>query len=762
MYSVLFSNLLLAQNAPLPCNNILTGQVIDHHDGTGLAFATIYISELKKGEIADSLGQYRFEGLCKGDYTLICTHLGCDSLVQTISIKGNMRQNFFLEHHAEELAAVSVVSSRHPTSVHSQATLSNDDLEKTRGNSIAESLTALAGVRTLHTGASVAKPIVQGLHSNRILTLNQGVRQEDQQWGAEHSLQIDPFSADQLTVLKGAATVAYGADALGGVVIVEPAALPDTAGIHGSWYAIGQTNGWGGTTAARLQGYTQKIGWRGQMSFSRLGDLKAPKYILSNTAMQTIGGSWAMAYTRTPYTLRMIYSLYLSNLGILQAAHIGNLTDLKHALASGEPTYIAPFSYAIHRPNQRTAHHLLKVELNRKFGYTTQFDFWYAAQLNRRREYDIRRSNLADVPSLALQLQTHTIEAKLAHRFNAYWRTIGGVMLLYQINTNDAYTGIRPLLPNYQLYNAGLYVLQRYTRKAWEAELGARYEHKYIHAKKYSSTNNLVENIFRFNNLVFSVGATCKPISAISLAASVGTAYRNPSVLELLSEGLHQGVAAIEEGNLNLVAEQSLKGSLTAHIHLPWGIDAEITTFAQPIKNYIYLVPYPEPRLTIRGAFPVFSYQQTDAWLRGGDLQLSVKRVHWQWVGKAAFVRGTDRDTGSWLIYQPADYVEQTLTYIEPKLHRGWHNLQISASHTWVNKQTRYSPQFDFAPPPPAYMLWGATVEVAKKLAKHRQLLLSFRVDNLANTAYRDYLNRFRYFADEKGIGMAFKIKYDF
>lgn len=111
--------------------------------------------------------------------------------------------------------------------------LSPEELSKTRGRTLGESMKELTGVTTLTTGNSISKPVIHGMHSDRILILNNGIRQEGQQWGSEHAPEIDPFIANKLSVVKGAQSVRYGANAIGGVVLVEPANLPDSSGVNG-------------------------------------------------------------------------------------------------------------------------------------------------------------------------------------------------------------------------------------------------------------------------------------------------------------------------------------------------------------------------------------------------------------------------------------------------------------------------------------------------------------------------------------------------
>ena len=146
-------------------------------------------------------------------------------------------------------------------------TISGADLDKTRGQTLGESLKGVTGVTTLQTGSSIAKPVIHGLHSNRVLIMNNGIRQEGQQWGAEHAPEIDPFIASEITVIKDASAIKYGTDALGGVVVVNPAPLPVKNVLGGSLNTVLQTNGRSGTVSGMVEGgirHHNGWGWRAQ------------------------------------------------------------------------------------------------------------------------------------------------------------------------------------------------------------------------------------------------------------------------------------------------------------------------------------------------------------------------------------------------------------------------------------------------------------------------------------------------------------------
>ncbi|MBK9286214.1 MAG: carboxypeptidase-like regulatory domain-containing protein [Flavobacteriales bacterium] len=194
LFLFLFPWPLLAQ--PLGCELVLSGRVSDEHDRSGLGFAEVRILELARSVQADEQGVYRIEGLCEGSYTLQVAHLGCDPVIVKIQLSRSTEKDLFLEHHESELKDLEVIRKRPDENVGlSRTELDKVALESSAGRTLAEALSSIPGVNMLSSGPTINKPVIHGLYGNRILTLNQGIRQEDQQWGTEHAPNLDPFSS---------------------------------------------------------------------------------------------------------------------------------------------------------------------------------------------------------------------------------------------------------------------------------------------------------------------------------------------------------------------------------------------------------------------------------------------------------------------------------------------------------------------------------------------------------------------------------------
>ncbi len=765
----LLSLVLIASSAsaqPGGCDLVLSGVVIDDHDRTPLSFAEVFLPELMRGAISDEQGRYRIEGLCPGTYVLKVAHLGCEPVVRKIDLQRDMVVDFRLEHHVEELREMEIIRERPDENVgFSTGELLKADLEKRSGAGLAEMIEGIPGVSILRTGPTIAKPIIHGLSGNRILTLNQGIRQEDQQWGTDHAPNLDPFSTDRITVVKGAAAVQYGADAMGGVVITEPVRLPRESGIAGDVRAIGLWNGRGGGLAGMLQGAVPRVkglGWRVQGSSRQLGDSEAPDYVLSNTGLREAAASASVGITRHWGSASVYYSWFGREMGVLRAAHIGNLTDLNNAIASGSPWFTAPFGYAIDPPRQAMQHHLLKTEVAYRLSERDQLVITYAYQNDDRQEYDLRRGGRSNIPSLDLFLDTHTGDAVVKHWIGPKLHGKVGLNGMFQENTNMPGTGIKPLIPDYTKRTAGLFLLEHYPlNDDLELEFGGRLEGTELSIRRFNEADEYTTPEHRFVNSAISFGANWSITDSIRIRTNISSAFRSPHVSELYSQGLHHGSAAIEEGDDRLGSERSLKA--TIDLQGSWfkgKLTADLTLFADRISDFIYLSPSGY-RLTIRGAFPVFTYVATDVFMHGMDASLRYRITGpWSLRSQLSVVRARNTVADEWLFLTPSDRLRNSLVWSAPSAGK-WKELELSVSSSVVFAQTRFPIGLDFIDPPPAYHLLAFSISVERPLGRNA-LRMGLNGDNLLNAAYRDYLDRFRYFADARGMDLSLWLRYSF
>ncbi len=257
------------------------------------------------------------------------------------------------------------------------------------------------------------------------------------------------------------------------------------------------------------------------------------------------------------------------------------------------------------------------------------------------------------------------------------------------------------------------------------------------------------------------MGANWSVKDSVRMRFNVGMAYRPPHVSELYSEGLHHGAAAIERGDAELTSERSLKG--TIDLEALWFGDrlrTDITLYADRIADYIYLRP-DGVELTIRGAFPVFQYVSTDAFLYGADATVQWKLTErFSLRNRTSLVRGRDLTEDEWLFQMPSDRTENALLFELPHIGE-WSSVEVNAASQIVFMQSRVPAGLDFAEPPGTYHLLGLSASGTRTLGKG-ELRIGLQVDNLLNSSYRDYMDRFRYYADARGLDFTIWIRYAF
>ena len=748
------------------CHCFIRGIVRDDHTGQPIVGATLLLVKSNQGIFTDADGRYEFTNLCPGRYEIECRIVGYQPRRDTVNLVEGHEENFLLAEDEIHLKDVEIIAQRTDAPITQPlTTLTGSDLAQTRGQSLGESLQSITGITTLQTGSSIAKPVIHGMHSNRVLIMNNGVRQEGQQWGSEHAPEIDPFVATRLSVVKGAAGVRYGSDAIGGVILVEPEELPIDKPLSGEVNAAGFSNGRQGAGSATLQGGVKGLegfGWRAQGTLKRGGNIRTPSYFLDNTGISERNYSLAAGYRRGGFGAEVYYSHFATKIGIFSGSHIGSVTDLLNVIKSGEPLLKSDFSYEINRPYQQVKHNLLKSEVHYHFPDGNRLKWVSAFQYDNRLEFDLhapRNDSLASLnrPDLSFRLTTLTNDIlwdhkPLARKFTGQI----GVSTLYQYNVMNG----RPLIPNFDQWNVGLFAIERLVHNGWELEAGLRYDYRRLTTYRIVSREKKTD-IFNFHNASGTLGAGRNLNDRWSVRLNLGTAWRAPNVSELFSNGVHHGAAAYEEGDATLIPEKALN-AIGSTRYATEKLTIEVGGYYNYIRDYIYLKPQAEPVLTVRGAFPYFRYTQTDATFKGIDVNVDWKlNSHISWGSKMTYLRVNDVLNDSYLVNIPANRWENQLKSTWQEVG-AWRKMSLSLTNRWVGEQRRVPPASDFAPPPAGYSLWSAQASGTLPMAGKRQLELTLTVDNIFNAAYRDYLNRFRYFADDMGRNVSLRARYIF
>jgi iron complex outermembrane recepter protein len=744
------------------CSYRLTGHVHSTVTHENLAGAVVTLGG--KSIVTDGNGDFRFDSLCAGNYRLVITHTSYDSISRTVVVSKNAHVDLDLKPLQNVLSEVTVTSARQPVQTGDRKQLSGADLEETRGGSLAEALSKLNGVTMLQTGATIAKPIVHGLHSNRVLTINNGVRQEGQQWGNEHAPEIDPFIANRLTVIKGVDELRYGSDAIGGVILVEPRALRDAPGYNAEFNTLYSTNNNQYVVSGIFEQQLARVPftYRVQGTLRKAGNVQTPGYRLNNTGVEEKNISLTAGYRKEHFSTELYYSLFNSQIGIFSGSHIGNLSDLERAIASPrpDPTFTGEKTYRIDRPSQDIQHHLLKSKTNFDWG-NSRFTILLAGQYNNRKEFDVVRNAAARGPQIDLSIFTFTEEITWDHPKKG---NLSGTVGLVAMQQDNSYSG-RYLIPNYNAQSYGAYFIERWAKNRWDAQAGVRFDYKNIDTRRIrAGSQTLSAYNFDFSTLASSANVGYKILPEWKANASFSLSTRAPHVNELLVDGIHHGSGTYEKGNLNLQPEQSFNLSLnSSYASKNKLVQLELTLYNNHIRNFIYQQPRPdEPVLTIRGAFPLIEYTATDARLQGMDFSSTLRPVTpLAYTFRYSILRASNLDTGDWLIWMPSDRLSNELTYSfkdGKRLTETYFSVELQNVLQQKRVPDESNGKRDYKPPPPAYSLLNADFSTTLKLGT-MPLTISVNARNILNTSYREYLNTFRYYTDERGRNISVRLK---
>jgi iron complex outermembrane recepter protein len=745
-----------------PCSISFNGRIIDLDDGKELEGTFIIHSKDDQTQITNEHGSFKFTNLCFGNHQFIIRHVGCRDSIINIELKKNIKMTIKLPHSAIELNAIDVMDKQ-PDMIKTQTVneITAKELEGTRGQSLGESLKLISGVTTLNSGSTISKPMIHGMQGYRVLILNNGIRQEGQQWGNEHAPEIDPFIAQKLSVIKGANAVRYGSDAMAGVILVEPSDLPDTAAVTGEVNLVGMSNGQTGVASGILQGYFDKIkglNWRIQGTYKKGGTIKTPTYYLKNTGVEEMNFSYALGYHRKNWGIEGYYSQFNTKIGVFSGAHVGNLTDLKNAFNAQKPQdSLATFSYDIGRPYQDISHELAKGKFHFHIAPRWIANLQYAYQYNIRKEYDKHpplNNALAmlNKPELDYRITSQSVDLVVEHlNIKSFRGQFGGSYM----NQKNVYLG-RFFVPNFINNTWGIFASERYVKQHIEIEAGVRFDKKNLRSFYYIG-NQLVKPELNFSNTSWNVGAIIKPKTNLNFFVNVGSAWRAPAPNELYSNGIHQGIGSIERGDPNLKTEQVYNVTVTGIYKLKT-TSIELSGYHNQFSNFIYLNPASQPELTIKGAYPVFNYKQANARISGIDAKIQTQLLnHLELTTKAMLLRAWNYSINDYLVYMPSDRYSID-GKIFTKISKTIPDIYIQAGYQFITKQWRAPKNTDFAPPPKGYGLMTAEIGSSFKFGK-QQLNISLAATNLLNTIYRDYLDRFRYFADSQGQNFTLRIK---
>lgn len=754
-----FGGLFLNHNVvnAQPCNNNLTIHITGNN-GIHLENASVYVN----ATLIKTDAEKNFTTVvCDGLITISISNIGYQKLDTSIKISSNKRINIALVPTSESLKEV-LVSSTSTTQNLITTQVKATAKVSLLGLNLAQALQQVSGVTMLSSGPTVSKPMIHGFHSNRIVTLNNGVKQEGQNWGTEHAPEIDPFTADKFTIVKGAASVKYGAEAIGGVVIVEPKPLFGKIGYSTTLNTLYFSNNRMGVISGLSTYVSSNNHWafRLQGTVKKGGNIKTPDYYVANTGLRESNVAATIGYQKNKYQANIYVSNFSTTLGFYTGAHVSSKDDLDAAIKSTSPLFTDGFTYTINRPKQAVNHLLVKLTQKLQI-HNHQLQAIIAHQENVRDEYDSKQ--YLNQPEMSLSLGTTNADLLLKSNWNKKINTEFGLQYTIQQNISRD-NSIRIFIPNYELNTGAAFAIANLVLNSSSFSVGIRYETKNLSA--YKRELGVLTSFNRnFNNFTGTVQANYSITKQIEGKSILASAFRPPAVNELFANGLHQGLASVEIGNPLFNAEKNLSFTQEITYKLDSNLKIDIVAYTNQLNNYIYLQPVQPPSFTITGYYPTFKYIATNAHVYGFDASVQynfTKRV--QANLKTAIARGWNKLSKDWIILMPADRASFEVNYL-PKDGKFFKKNIFGVEVLHVLKQnlvpTGDGVLQDYAAAPAAYTTTNINAQTTINLF-NKPFQIGCTVFNVFDVSYRDYLNRFRYFFNEVGFNTSLRLSYNF
>ena len=694
----------------------LSGQVIDENQKP-VPFVSIQLND----EIhqADELGKFTIQHLVNGTYQITIDEQGFTPIHQQLIINQSQKIQFILVHdHSYSLNQVEVIGHKHDFNTTNTQHVNQTYIKENFGGSLAKSLENMAGVNASGIGSSSSKPIIRGLGFNRLLVTENGIKQEGQQWGADHGLEIDALNVEEVEVIKGPSALEYGNEAIAGVIRIKNNQVPQKNSTNTNVGLLYQSVNDNYSTSVNHQLRGNRFFYKIKGTYSDFADFRTTtkqiRYLdrwmpivnqrVKNTAGNEFNLQGQVGYVDQNFRTILTVSNVNQKTGFFPGSHgVPSLDRLNH---DGDYRNV-DFPY------QKVNHFKIISENELKLNAKNTLKFNLGYQNNLRQEisqfhthYSNQAAPLVD-PDLELKfdLTTYDAQVKFEHLHNQYFKTIVGLQTQIQDNRIGGYNY---LLPQYDRNIYSGYLIEEFQKnKIWKVTAGLRFDYADFNSKGYFD-DTLYEyligknyapliadyyaqrsgNISRsFSNLNGMIGATFQPNDFWDFNLNIGTNFRLPTAIELGANGIHHGSFRHERGDADLDTEKGYAFDFKATYHKNnW--EVAVSPYLYYFSNYIFLKPSGQFSILPHGG-QIYNYTQSKALLKGFEVTLS-KRFNESFDGQVIYEYISNRQLSEnnklsfYLPFTPANSIYSKLNYT-------WHDLGKNVERLTFNLNGKYT-----------------------------------------------------------------------
>jgi iron complex outermembrane receptor protein len=750
----------------------LSGRITDKASGEPMAGVYVNVPDLKTGGISDAAGNYIIRNLPQVKILVQLSFVGYKNILETVDLKDNTRMDFIMEATAVELNEVIISGSSKAQELKSNPTpvtvLHKLTLLQNSATNIIDAIATQPGVSQISTGPGISKPVIRGLGYNRVVVVNDGIRQEGQQWGDEHGIEIDENTVYKVEIIKGPASLAYGSDAMAGVInMISDPSLPDgkiVGGLSANYQSNNGLIGYSGNVGGNLKGITWDARYSNKIAHSYRNSYDG--YVLNsgfreNAASGLIGLNKSWGYSH------LTFGMYNITPGIIEGNRDSSSGEfIKPVLISPaiEGTEIATEkdfkSYDPLIPYQKIHHY--KVVSNNNFivgqgNLKTTIGF----QQNQRQEY-------ADILNpgkygLFFLMNTLNYDAQYNIPEKKNFNLSFGINGMGQSSKNK---GTEYLIPEYRLFDFGLFSGFKKSFSAVDISGGIRYD---IRSEKSDDLYLTPEGIkvdqfvpgviqkFESLNTTFSgfsgsIGITYEFSKSMITKFNISRGFRAPNIAELSANGVHEGTLRYETGNSQLKPEGSWQFDYALGFS-SYHASGEINLFDNNINNYIFIRKLENNAGgdSIRQGYQAFTYTSGNAHLLGGEIRLDLHPHPLDWIhfeNAFSYVNGillNQPDSSRYLPMMPPPKFQSGIRTNFRKIGKYIENAYMKIELDMFFKQERIFSAYGTETMTPGYSILniGTGTDFTLKGITICSIYLS--VNNLADKAYQSHLSRLKY-----------------
>ena len=761
---------------PSPFNNVFTknlkgsfsGKITDVNTHAALQGVTVYFIDIKVGGSTNANGEFSLPNIPEGKHLVEISHIGYTTTAEQVDVSGDTKRDYLLSQSVVENNAVIItgvgVATQLKKSPYQVALLRRDDLLQSTSTNIIEALAKIPGVSSVSTGPAISKPVIRGLGYNRVLTINDGVRQEGQQWGDEHGIEIDESSVNKVEVLKGPASLIYGSDAIAGVINIITNVPVENNTIKANILSSYQTNNNARLLNANIAGNVNGFNWNLYSSSTAAADYRN-KYdgrVFNSKYSQNNVGGYAGYNGNWGYS-HLLFSNFDLKAGLVEGERDDNGYFVKPVTGGAvvKATEQDFKSTVPQVPFQHIRHFKIATDNSFRFG-KSRLTLNVGYQQNQREEFG-NPENLKE-QALFFDLKTITYTAQWHLPESNGFKTAIGVNGMKQNNTNR---GIEQLIPDYNLFDIGGFVYTQKVINKVTLSGGARYDTRNLDVENLMEGADVKGAAFKksFANFSGSAGMAAQLSQQLNFKLNLARGFRAPSIPELASNGAHEGTIRYEYGDADLKSETSTQvdGGLEFNTtHLSVNLSAFYNTF----NNFIFYKKLQaaggnDSTINLDGGdLTAFKFDQRNATLSGIEASIDIHPHPLDWLHiENTFSVTTGKfkeaiESSNYLPFIPAPRLINEVRCNFNLLTKGIANFYAKIELDNTFKQNKIFTAYNTETATTGYSLLNAGIG-ADVVASNGKTLFSvhFAGINLGDVAYQNHLSRLKYAAENLSTG---------